>query len=57
MQTRGHVARAFHLPQGRCMPRGSWASGAHYTEIFSKSNVEIFGKLDLKNICRNPHRV
>ena len=33
------------------MPRGSQASGAHYTEIFSKSNVEIFGKLDLKNIC------
>ena len=33
------------------MPRGSQASGAHHTEMFSKSNVEIFGKLDLKNIC------
>ena len=33
------------------MPRGSQASGAHHTEIFLKSNVEIFGKLDLKNIC------
>ena len=36
------------------MPRGNRVSGAHHTEIFSKSNVEIFGKLDLKNICRNP---
>ena len=32
------------------MPRDSQASGAHHTEIFSKSNVEIFDKFDLKNI-------